>query len=78
MSLITQQLPAASLAFARAKAREKYYDKMRPIVEELIEFGYGEKALANVLNNKGLFTSHGKEFNAGTVKHLLKMLGYKG
>ncbi|KFC01069.1 hypothetical protein GTGU_03586 [Trabulsiella guamensis ATCC 49490] len=69
--------PSGSLAEARANAREKYYNKMRPIVESLLEFGYGETAMANVLNNKGLFTSHGKEFNVGTVKHLLKMLGYK-
>ncbi|APG18847.1 hypothetical protein A3780_15220 [Kosakonia radicincitans] len=69
--------PKGSLARARADARDKYYAKIKPIIEELIEWGYGEKALANVLNNKGVRTSHGKEFTVGTVKHLLKMLGYK-
>ncbi|HGW5382641.1 recombinase family protein [Enterobacter hormaechei] len=77
MSIIEYQYPSNSLAAARAAAREKYYFKVRPIVEELMEYGYGETALANALNNKGVLTSHGKEFNAGTVKHLLKMLGYK-
>ncbi|HGE6931438.1 TPA: recombinase family protein [Enterobacter cloacae] len=69
--------PSHALAFARQNARAKYYDAIRPVIEELIPFGYGETALANILNDKGMYTSHGKKFNAGTVHHLLKMLGMK-
>jgi hypothetical protein len=72
-----QTYPSKALAFARQSARTKYYNTMRPIIEELIPFGYGETALANILNDKGVYTSHGKKFNAGTVRHLLKMLGLK-
>lgn len=69
--------PTSSLAKARTDARDKYYAKIKPIIEELLDWGYGEKAIANALNAKGILTAHGKEYNYGTVKHLLRMLGYK-
>lgn len=69
--------PSNTLALARQNARTKYYDAIRPVIDELITFGYGTTALANILNDRGIYTSHGKKFNAGTVHHLLKMLGMK-
>ncbi|MDV5240171.1 recombinase family protein [Leclercia adecarboxylata] len=69
--------PSNALAQARMNARQRYYKKVKPIIDDLLEYGYGETALANALNQKGVLTNHGKKFTVGTVKHLLKMLGYK-
>lgn len=69
--------PKSDLSKARTDARSRYYDAIRPVIEELTTFGYGNTALANILNDRGIYTPHGKKFNAGTVHHLLKMLGMK-
>jgi hypothetical protein len=65
---------AAVLTKARQGSREKYLERIRPIIVELVGWGYGYKAMSNVLNRDGIYTIQGKEYSVGTVRHLLKTL----
>lgn len=42
------------LTKSRQASAEKYQQTVRPIVEELLTFGYGYQALSNVLNARGV------------------------
>ncbi|WP_320108884.1 recombinase family protein [Klebsiella pneumoniae] len=65
---------APSLTKSRQASAEKYQQAVRPIVEELLTFGYGYQALSNVLNARGIFTPQGKPFNKENVRYLLSVL----
>lgn len=43
----------------RNKKMQVYDAKVRVILEELIEYGYGYKSLANALNEKGVLSIKG-------------------
>ncbi|EPC7354761.1 recombinase family protein [Klebsiella variicola] len=62
------------LTKSRQASAEKYQQTVRPIVEELLTFGYGYQALSNVLNARGIFTPQGKPFNKQSVRYLLSIL----
>lgn len=64
----------AGFAIARANRTAKYDAKVKPVVIELLEYGYGNTALANALNAKGILTVTGNEYKAHSVKDLLKRL----
>lgn len=46
----------------RNKKMQVYDAKVRVILEELIEYGYGYKSLANALNEKGVLSIKGKRW----------------
>lgn len=52
-------------------------EKIKPIFEELIEYGYGLTALANALNNKGVFSRWGNPWTVDSVRKTLKRLSLK-
>lgn len=57
------------------KARTKKYDKkIRPIIEELLDYGFGVTALANALNQKNIPSVQGKAHSASSVKVMLKRM----
>lgn len=64
----------SSFAEARANRTRKYDEKIRPVVEELQTFGFGNAALANALNTKGYVTVTGGEYTTNSVVSLLKRL----
>ncbi|HCN00499.1 MAG TPA: hypothetical protein DIT02_04195 [Pantoea ananatis] len=66
-----------SFALARANRTHKYDEKVKPVIEELIEYGYGNVALANALNERGILSVTGLKQTAATVTALLKRLGIK-
>ncbi|WP_157079214.1 hypothetical protein [Serratia ficaria] len=58
------------------KTRTKKYDnKIRPVIEELLDYGFGVTALANALNQKNIPSLHGKTHSASSVKVMLKRMG---
>jgi len=61
----------------RNRKIEVYDGKVRPVFEELIEYGYGYKALANALNERGILSAKGKRWTPDAVKHVLTRLGLK-
>lgn len=69
------QYKPEDLVKSRLSSSEKYQQAVRPIVEELLTFGYGYKSLSNVLNARGIFTPQGKPFNKQSVRYLLSVLG---
>ena len=52
-------------------------EKIKPIFEELIEYGYGLTALANALNSKGVFSRWGNPWTVDSVRKTLKRLSLK-
>ncbi|HBT0573772.1 recombinase family protein [Klebsiella pneumoniae] len=62
------------LTKSRQASSEKYQQAVRPVMEELLTFGYGYQALSNVLNARGIFTPQGKPFNKQSVRYLLSVL----
>ncbi|GGD35763.1 hypothetical protein GCM10011513_36950 [Franconibacter daqui] len=52
-------------------------EKVKPVFEELIEYGYGLTALANALNNRGVFSRWGTPWTIDSVKKTLKRLDMK-
>lgn len=63
------------LAEARKKRVSQYDARVLPIIEELLSFGYGATAMANVLNERHIYSPHGKPQTAATVKLILQRLG---
>ncbi|WP_182409237.1 MULTISPECIES: recombinase family protein [Klebsiella] len=63
-----------ALTAYRRFSTESYKEKVKPVVEELLTFGYGYTALASVLNGKGIFTKQGRPFTKGNVRYLLQIL----
>ncbi|PNK90200.1 MULTISPECIES: recombinase family protein [Serratia] len=61
----------------RNRKVEVYDGKVRPVFEELISYGYGYKALANALNERGVLSLKGKRWTPDAVKHTLARLGLK-
>ncbi|WP_017347039.1 hypothetical protein [Pantoea sp. A4] len=51
--------------------------KVKPVIEELIEYGYGYTALANALNSRGVFSRWGTPWTIDSVKKTLKRLDIK-
>ncbi|WP_343553757.1 hypothetical protein [Pantoea sp.] len=52
-------------------------EKVKPVMEELIEYGYGYTALANALNSRGVFSRWGTPWTIDSVKKTLKRLELK-
>lgn len=52
-------------------------EKVKPVFEELIEYGYGYTALANALNAKGVLSRWGTPWTIDSVKKTLKRLEMK-
>lgn len=63
-----------SFAEARANRTRKYDEKIKPVVEDLLDYGLGNAALANALNTKGYVTVTGKEYTTASVVALLARL----
>ncbi|NIA34604.1 hypothetical protein G4234_12820 [Serratia marcescens] len=61
----------------RNKKTQVYDAKVRVILEELIEYGYGYKSLANALNEKGVLSIKGKRWTPDSVRHTLYRLGLR-
>ncbi|HFD3885855.1 hypothetical protein [Serratia nevei] len=60
----------------QCRARTKKYDeKLKPIIEELLEYGFGVTALANVLNKKDIPSPQGRKQTAASVRLMLKRMG---
>ncbi|WP_427003695.1 recombinase family protein [Pantoea eucrina] len=51
--------------------------KVKPVIEELIQYGYGYTALANALNNRGVLSRWGTPWTIESVKKTLKRLEMK-
>jgi len=59
----------------QCKSKTKKYDeKLRPIVEELLSYGFGTTALANALNQRGIPSLHGKSHSVSSVTVMLKRM----
>lgn len=52
-------------------------EKVKPVFEELIQYGYGYTALANALNAKGVLSRWGTLWTIDSVKKALKRLDMK-
>ncbi|QDY42481.1 recombinase family protein [Candidatus Pantoea soli] len=52
-------------------------EKVKPVIEELIEYGYGYTALANALNTRGVLSRWGTPWTIDSVKKTLKRLEMK-
>ncbi|KYQ97316.1 MULTISPECIES: recombinase family protein [Serratia] len=52
-------------------------NKIKPVLEELIEFGYGYKAIANALNEKGVLNLRGGRWSPDSVRYILSRIGLK-
>ena len=59
---------------ARTIRTRKYDEKVKPVVAELLSYGYGKVALSNALKAKGILTVTGIEYTAASVQALLKRL----
>jgi len=66
-----------SFAQARANRTRKYDEKVKPVILDLLEYGFGKVAIANALNEKGILSVTGLKQTAATVSALLKRLGVK-
>ncbi|MBT8499460.1 hypothetical protein DH20_06770 [Pantoea agglomerans] len=66
-----------SFAKARANRTRKYDEKVKPVILDLLEYGFGKVAIANALNEKGILSVTGLKQTAATVSALLKRLGIK-
>ncbi len=67
--------PAASLARGRVVKEAHlvaYRTQMRPLILELHDQGWGQRAIARELNHRGLSTVRGKQWTAVQVANLLK------
>lgn len=60
---------------AKEAANATYFSKISGPVEELLSWGYGYRALAAALNEKGYLSQRGKPFTRESVRTLLKNLG---
>lgn len=54
-----------------------YDEKVKPVIEELIQYGFGYSALASALNNQGIPTRWGKQWSIDSVRVTLKRLNLK-
>lgn len=61
----------------RKSKTELFDSKIKPILEELIEFGYGHKAIANALNEKGVLNIRGRKWSPDSVRYVLSRTGLK-
>jgi len=52
-------------------------EKVKPAIEELIQYGYGYSALANALNTRGVPTRWGKQWSIDSIRLTLKRLNLK-
>lgn len=52
-------------------------EKVKPVMMELIEYGYGYTALANALNTRGVLSRWGTPWTIDSVKKALKRLELK-
>ncbi|CAI1723744.1 Uncharacterised protein [Serratia odorifera] len=60
----------------QCKSRTKKYDeKLRPVVQELLSYGFGTTALANALNQREIPSLHGKFHSVSSVTIMLKRMG---
>lgn len=64
----------STFAIARANRTRKYDEKLKPVIEELLSYGYGKVALSNALKAKGILTVTGIDYTAASVQALLKRL----
>lgn len=60
------------------KSKTVIFDqKVKPVIEELIQYGYGYTALANALNTRGILSRWGTPWTIDSVKKTLKRLDMK-
>lgn len=71
------QHTGASFAEARASRTRKYDERVKPLIIDLLEYGFGKVAIANALNEKGIPSVTGLKQTAATVTAILKRLGIK-